>query len=261
MTKHPETDAINYPTYLALDELLSLQRPRSSPEHPDELLFIVVHQASELWFKVILADISELIDTMERSDAGRSLWHIQRINALMHIVSEQLTSLDTLPPQHFAEFRNYLGRSSGSQSVQFRALEAASLGVDVIWAEFNNTEIDGPQAFAEGVHKHYPDQMLGFNLSPSLHWGKAKKEHQLITNKQLGELGYVLQFSTLLAFRTIGMALEDSLKKFRHRGLDALADVQLAEIGNPDGEPTTRMHQKFAGTNRWLTIEKVSKGA
>lgn len=126
MNKHRETEAINYPTYLALDELLALQRPRSSPEHPDELLFIVVHQASELWFKVILADISEMIDAMERSDAGRALWHIQRINALMHIVSEQLTSLDTLPPQHFAEFRDHLGRSSGSQSIQFRALEAAS---------------------------------------------------------------------------------------------------------------------------------------
>ncbi|MBI3553737.1 MAG: isocitrate lyase/phosphoenolpyruvate mutase family protein [Elusimicrobia bacterium] len=153
------------------------------------------------------------------------------------------------------------GRGGSVEHAVDRALEAASLGVDLIWAEFNNTEIDGPRAFAEGVHKHYPDQMLGFNLSPSLHWGKAKKEDKLITNKQLGELGYVLQFSTLLAFRTIGMALEKSLKTFRHRGLDALADVQLAELEHPDGEPTTRMHQKFAGTNRWLTIEKVSKGA
>ena len=71
----------------------------------------------------------------------------------------------------------------------------------------------------------------------------------------------MLQFSTLLAFRTVGMALEGSLKSFRARGLDALADLQLAEIDNPHGEPRTRMHQKFAGTNRWLTLEKVSKGA
>ena len=153
------------------------------------------------------------------------------------------------------------GRGPGVDHSVDRALEAASLGVDVIWAEFNNVDLEQPQAFAEGVHKYYPNQMLGFNLSPSLHWGKAKKEGKLMLNKQLGELGYVLQFSTLLAFRTIGMALEDSLKKFRNRGLDALADLQLAEIGQPDGEPTTRMHQKFAGTNRWLTLEKVSKGA
>ncbi len=142
-----------------------------------------------------------------------------------------------------------------------RALEAASLGVDVIWPEFNNTSLDGPQEFAEGVHKHYPNQMLGFNLSPSLHWGKAKKDGNLITNEMLGKMGFVLQFSTLLAFRTIGMALEHSLKGFHERGIDALADLQLAEIDHPSGEPRTRMHQKFAGTNRWLTLEKVSKGA
>ena len=117
---------VNYPDYLALDELLSLQRARSTPEHPDELLFIVVHQASELWFKVILADLGALVDAMEHADAGRALWHIQRINTLMRIVAQQLSSLATLPPQRFAAFRGYLGSSSGSQSVQFRALEAAS---------------------------------------------------------------------------------------------------------------------------------------
>jgi tryptophan 2,3-dioxygenase len=122
----PKNSDVNYPDYLALSELLSLQRARSAPEHPDELLFIVVHQASELWFKVILADIGALIDAMEHAEAGRALWHIQRINTLMRIVSQQLSSLATLPPQHFAAFRGYLGTSSGSQSVQFRALEAAS---------------------------------------------------------------------------------------------------------------------------------------
>jgi malate synthase len=153
------------------------------------------------------------------------------------------------------------GRGPGVDHAIDRALEAASLGVDVIWPEFNNTEPDQPQKFAEGVHKYYPEQMLGFNLSPSLHWGKAKKEGKLMTNAQLGQMGYTLQFSTLLAFRTVGMALEHSLKGFRTAGIDALADLQLAEIGAPAGEPRTRMHQKFAGTNRWLTLEKVSKGA
>jgi tryptophan 2,3-dioxygenase len=117
---------VNYPDYLALDELLKLQRARSKPEHPDELLFIVVHQASELWFKVILADLGALIDAMEHPNAGRAFWHVQRINTLMRIVSQQLSSLATLPPQHFAAFRGYLGSSSGSQSVQFRAIEATS---------------------------------------------------------------------------------------------------------------------------------------
>ena len=153
------------------------------------------------------------------------------------------------------------GRDGSVEHAIDRALEAASLGVDVIWPEFNDTSLDGPQKFAEGVHKYYPDQMLGFNLSPSLHWGKAKKEGSLLTNAQLGKLGFVLQFSTLLAFRTVGMALESTLRSFLGKGLDALADLQLAEVESPNGEPSTRMHQKFAGTNRWLTLEKISRGA
>ena len=117
---------LTYGEYLALDELLSLQRPRAREGHPDELLFIVVHQASELWFKVILHDLDGLIGALQRRDAGRALWYLGRINALMRIVSAQLSALETLPPHHFAEFRGYLGSSSGSQSVQFRAIEAAS---------------------------------------------------------------------------------------------------------------------------------------
>ncbi len=117
---------VDYGSYLALDELLALQRPRSSPEHPDELLFIVVHQASELWFKTILRELEQLRAAMGRRETGAAYWHAQRMNALMRIVSAQLSSLETLPPQHFAQFRGYLGSSSGSQSVQFRAIEAAS---------------------------------------------------------------------------------------------------------------------------------------
>jgi isocitrate lyase len=139
------------------------------------------------------------------------------------------------------------------------ALEAAELGVDVIWPEFNNTEIDQPQEFAEGVRKHYPDQMLGFNLSPSLYFGKAKKAGTLITNQQLGELGYTLQFSTLFNFRTAGMAMEKGLRKFLRSGIDALADLQIEE-DEQSTPPSTKMHQKFAGMNRWLVLEQTLSG-
>jgi tryptophan 2,3-dioxygenase len=120
------SDEITYSSYLALEELLALQRPRTSPEHPDELLFIVVHQASELWFKVLLHELEALVVQLERGDILGSVFVLKRINALMSIVTAQLSALDTLPPHRFAEFRSYLGSSSGSQSAQFRALEAAS---------------------------------------------------------------------------------------------------------------------------------------
>src|ERR1051325_1522230 len=121
-----EPSEVTYGSYLALNELLSLQRPRSKPEHPDELLFIIVHQSSELWFKVLLRDFETLYNALTRHDGGLALWQMQRINGVMRIVSAQLSSLALLPPQHFAAFRANLGTSSGSQSAQFRALEAAS---------------------------------------------------------------------------------------------------------------------------------------
>jgi tryptophan 2,3-dioxygenase len=122
-TQVPNSE-VNYSSYLALDRLLALQQPRSP--HPDEMLFIVVHQSSELWFKEILHEMDLLIDSFEKHEAEFALFRMGRINALMRIVSAQLTALETLPPQHFAEFRVHLGTSSGAQSVQFRAIEAAS---------------------------------------------------------------------------------------------------------------------------------------
>ena len=119
-------DGIDYGSYLALDELLTLQRPRSSPVHPDELLFIVVHQASELWFKAILQEIEALVSSLERRETMHAVLSVRRLNVLTRIVAGHLSALDTLPPQHFAQFRGYLGSSSGSQSVQFRTIEAAS---------------------------------------------------------------------------------------------------------------------------------------
>ena len=122
----PDTKAHDYPSYLHLEELLRLQHPLSTPEHPDELLFIVVHQSSELWFKVILHELESLVSAMRAHNALDSLFVMRRINALVRIVSDQLSALDTLPPHRFAQFRGYLGTSSGSQSAQFRAIEAAS---------------------------------------------------------------------------------------------------------------------------------------
>ena len=153
------------------------------------------------------------------------------------------------------------GQSSGGVKMAIEdAWEAAELGVDVIWPEFNNTELEQPQEFGEGVRKYYPNQMLGFNLSPSLYFGKAKKAGKLITNQQLADLGFTLQFSTLFNFRTAGMALERGLRKFLASGIDALADLQIEEEELPGGAPITKMHQKFAGMNRWLILEQALSG-
>jgi tryptophan 2,3-dioxygenase len=124
--RKPVPRGMDYPTYLGLDKLLGLQKPLTPGDQSDELLFIVVHQASELWFKVLLHDFEIVTKALEGQDGGLALFQMQRVNELMRIVSAQLASLAVLPPQRFATFRGNLGTSSGSQSVQFRALEAAS---------------------------------------------------------------------------------------------------------------------------------------
>jgi len=117
---------LTYGTYLNLEPLLQLQHLHSKPPHPDELLFIVVHQASELWFKLILHELERLVTRLEERDALASLEQLNRVNGLIGIVTAQLHALDTLSPQCFAQFRGYLGTSSGSQSLQFRAIELIS---------------------------------------------------------------------------------------------------------------------------------------
>lgn len=90
------------------------------------MLFIIVHQASELWFKLILHELRALVARLEEGDTLGAVGSVKRVNALVRIVTAQLNALETLPPQRFAQFRGYLGTSSGSQSQQFRAIEAMS---------------------------------------------------------------------------------------------------------------------------------------
>ena len=112
--------ALTYSTYLKIDELLGLQEPRSAgPEH-DELLFIVVHQASELWFKVLLHEFDQLIAQLEQDDVQAAVFTMQRINSLVGLVAHELRALDTLPPQRFKQFRA-IEATSGLRESHFMA--------------------------------------------------------------------------------------------------------------------------------------------
>jgi len=115
--------AITYISYLKVDELLELQQPESDGEH-DEMLFIVIHQTYELWFKQILHEIAELQRTLERGDTHRSLAILGRVRTIMKTCVGQLDILETMTPLQFNTFRGRLQSSSGFQSAQFRELEA-----------------------------------------------------------------------------------------------------------------------------------------
>ena len=117
--------SVTYSSYLRLDELLELQRPLSEgPEH-DEMLFIVVHQVYELWFRQILHELDHLQRLLSDDDPTRARHTLKRVLTILKVLVAQLDILETMTPLEFLSFRDRLESGSGFQSWQFRALEMA----------------------------------------------------------------------------------------------------------------------------------------
>jgi len=116
---------MTYGSYLGLDQLLTAQRPVSSPEHHDEMLFIIQHQTTELWLKQLLHELSSARELLARDDLREALKRIARVKRIQDVMTQQWAVLATLTPTEYAQFRGALGNSSGFQSVQYRAVEFA----------------------------------------------------------------------------------------------------------------------------------------
>lgn len=116
---------LSYGSYLKVDELLGLQQPLSSPPHHDEMLFIVIHQVYELWFKQLLHEVDATMRALDADDLLRVAKHFRRIHAIQRLLEQQVDILETMTPQEFNQFRDNLNPASGFQSVQFRELEFA----------------------------------------------------------------------------------------------------------------------------------------
>jgi tryptophan 2,3-dioxygenase len=114
---------MSYGRYLRLDQVLSAQHPVSVPEHHDELLFILQHQTSELWLKLILHELRAVQRKLAADDLRPALKGLARVKHIQRCLTEQWSVLATLTPSEYAEFRSFLGTSSGFQSYQYRAVE------------------------------------------------------------------------------------------------------------------------------------------
>ncbi|GAA0583900.1 tryptophan 2,3-dioxygenase family protein [Kribbella sandramycini] len=123
---------LNYASYLQLDQLLSMQEPRTSNTAPREVVlaehfFIVAHQASEIWLKQIIADLLAATDALRpdygNPDANLSVEYLDRAGRLIGLLHDQLVALEKMPLRHFADFRPHLGTASGAQSQQFHQLD------------------------------------------------------------------------------------------------------------------------------------------
>jgi tryptophan 2,3-dioxygenase len=123
MSEIPSQAAMTYSSYLKVDELLALQQPRSEgPEH-DEMLFIVIHQVYELWFKELLHEFDRVRRLLEDDEPHRAQHTLKRILTILKVMVAQLDILETMTPLEFFSFRQRLEAASGFQSDQFRQVE------------------------------------------------------------------------------------------------------------------------------------------
>jgi len=116
---------LTYASYLDLEELLSLQKPRSSPPEHDETLFVIIHQTYELWFKQLLHEFDKINRNFSAGDLFGAIHTFKRVRTIMKVLVAQVDILETMTPSSFSSFRDRLETASGFQSVQFREIEFA----------------------------------------------------------------------------------------------------------------------------------------
>ncbi|MDZ7715903.1 MAG: tryptophan 2,3-dioxygenase family protein [Balneolaceae bacterium] len=114
---------LTYNKYLKIDELLDLQEYRSDPEEHDEMLFIIIHQTYELWFKQILHEFDKLQADLESDKLWSAMKTMRRVLTILKTMVAQIDVLETMTPLEFNSFRGFLDEASGFQSVQFREVE------------------------------------------------------------------------------------------------------------------------------------------
>src|SRR6476620_5242727 len=114
---------LTYASYLDLEKLLTLQKPRSSPPEHDEMLFIIIHQTYELWFKQLLHEFEKVKRDFSAGDLFGAIHTFKRARTIMKVLVAQIDILETMTPSSFSSFRDRLETASGFQSVQFRELE------------------------------------------------------------------------------------------------------------------------------------------
>ncbi len=116
-------DRLTYSAYLRLDQILGAQRPLSKPEHHDEMLFIIQHQTSELWMKLIIHELRAAIEWVRTDNLEPCFKILSRVKQIQRQLFEQWAVLETLTPTEYSQFRAVLGPASGFQSHQYRMIE------------------------------------------------------------------------------------------------------------------------------------------
>ena len=148
-----DADRMTYSGYLDLDRLLSCQRPLSDPPHHDELLFIIQHQTSELWFKLIIHELDAAMRAVAADDLEPCFKTLARVKHIQKQLTEQWSVLATLTPSEYSQFRGVLGRASGFQSVQYRLVEFMLGNKDPAVLEVHASDPSAAAALREALER------------------------------------------------------------------------------------------------------------
>ena len=220
---------LTYGSYLRLDELLACQQPLTDVH--DEMLFVVIHQVYELWFKQTLYETELLQRRLEGGDGSGALATARRIAKILKTVVGQMDVLETMTPQQFARFRPDLGRSSGFQSTQFRRIEAtfgrrhfSVTGGDPVLAEIMARR----PVFGSLLHYLHttgwpiPDQVL--ERDPREPWpGNAQVEAVLA--QVYAEAGTLAEVCEAL------VDVDEGIQEWRYRHVKAVERIIGAKLG------------------------------
>lgn len=159
----PHTGMVSYTSYLKVHELLSLQCPLSSPAEHDEMLFIIIHQAYELWFKQILHELDLAEQDLKQDNPYGALKTLKRITTIQNILTQQVSILETMTPNDFNLFRSRLNPASGFQSHQFRVLEFRMGLKDSAYLKFFQSNPEGKASMEKALSSPcFYDHLAGF---------------------------------------------------------------------------------------------------
>jgi len=145
------SDRMTYSGYLQLDHLLAAQKPLSEPVHHDEMLFIIQHQTTELWFKLLLHELRAAIRYVQADDLEPSFKILARVKHIQAQLVSQWGVLETLTPTEYGQFRHVLGPASGFQSPQYRLVEFLLGNKDVRMLEVHRQTPADYQALGEAL--------------------------------------------------------------------------------------------------------------
>ncbi|MFM8750604.1 tryptophan 2,3-dioxygenase [Rhabdaerophilum sp.] len=230
---------LSYGQYLALDDMLQLQRPVSA-EH-DEMLFIVIHQATELWMRLMLHEIHAAISEIRANRLGPSFKMLARVSRIQSILIESWSILSTMTPADYLKFRDKLGPASGFQSQQYRELEFL-LG--------NKREAFlAPFRHQPGVHRHLEDVLAtpslydeairalsrrGFSIDPAVLARDVRKSHEPDPSVEAAWLEIYRNTGTHWELYELAeklVDLEDAFQQWRFRHLGTVTRIIGAKRG------------------------------